>query len=128
MEYTFCELKCKDVINIIDGRRLGRMVDMVFDASRGKICGIVVPGEKSFWFFKPNEDIFIPWCNILRIGEDVILVEIMLGPQGGGGRTRKRGGKSYVNETVLSHRTCDPNPHSGGFGGLLGGGQGPSQE
>ena len=122
MEYTFCELKCKDVINIIDGRRLGRMIDLVLNASRGTVCGIVVPGERSFHFFRPAEDIFIPWCNILRIGEDVILVEIMLSPPGGGGRTRKRG-KSYVNEAAMSGRTCDPNPRSGGVAGLLGGGQ-----
>lgn len=123
MEYTFCELKCKDVINIIDGRRLGRMIDMVFDANRGVICGIVVPGERTFHFFRPSEDIYIPWRNILRIGEDVILVEIMLNPQGCGGR-RKRG-KSYVNESVIG-RTCDPNPRGGGISGLLGGGQGPA--
>ena len=124
MEYTFCELKCKDVINIIDGRRLGRIIDMVFNANRGTICGIVVPGERTFHFFRPSEDIFIPWCNILRIGEDVILVEIMLSPPGGGGRTRRRG-KSYVNESVTSNRTCDPNPRGGGIYGLLGSGQGP---
>ena len=30
----------------------------------------------SISFFKSNDDIYIPWQNIKRIGDDVILVEI----------------------------------------------------
>lgn len=75
---SFCELKFKDVINICDGRMLGRVIDIIIDVSCGRITGIIVPGERSFNFFRRQEDVFIPWRNILRIGEDVILVEIII--------------------------------------------------
>ena len=73
---TFCDLKFKDVINICDGKRLGRIVDMVLDIKTGKVKGIIIPGPRTFNIFRQIEDIYIPWKNILRIGEDVILVEM----------------------------------------------------
>lgn len=77
MEITFCDLRAKEVINICDGKRLGNMIDIVFDSCCAKITGIVVPGEKTFFsFFKNNPDIFIPFCKIRKIGKDVILVEL----------------------------------------------------
>lgn len=74
---SFCELRFKDVINICDGRRMGRVIDIVIDVTCGKVRGIVVPGVRSINIFRRCEDIFIPWRNILRIGEDVLLVEII---------------------------------------------------
>lgn len=77
METSFCELKAKEVINIVDGKRLGHIIDMVFDTNCGRILGFVVPGEKNGWnFFKSVEDIFIPYSNICKIGYDCILVEL----------------------------------------------------
>ncbi len=73
---TFNELKVKDVINICDCKKLGRVSDIVIDLRTGKVRGIVLPGSRGFNIFKQPEDIFIPWKNILRIGNDVILVEI----------------------------------------------------
>lgn len=77
METTFCELKGKEVINVIDGKRLGRIIDIVFDSCCGRILGLVVPAyTKSFNIFKTCDDIFIPYANVCKIGEDVILVRI----------------------------------------------------
>jgi YlmC/YmxH family sporulation protein len=73
---TFTELRQKDVINICDCRKLGRICDIVIDLRTGKVRGIVLPG-KGFNIFRQPQDIFIPWKNILRIGGDVILVEIV---------------------------------------------------
>ena len=39
----FSELKCKDVINIKDCRKLGRVCDLEFDPCSGCICKIMVP-------------------------------------------------------------------------------------
>ncbi len=75
MEITFCDLRAKEVINIIDGRKLGKIVDIVFDSRCAKVCGIVVPGDKKLFNFK-NEDLFIPWKNVNKIGDDTILVEL----------------------------------------------------
>ncbi|MBQ0017302.1 MAG: YlmC/YmxH family sporulation protein [Clostridiales bacterium] len=77
METSFCDLKSKEVINIVDGKRLGHIIDMVFETSCGKILGLVVPGSKcGFNIFKSVEDIFIPYQNICKIGYDCILVEL----------------------------------------------------
>lgn len=76
MDLTFCELREKECVNIIDGRRLGHVLDIAFSCA-GEISGIVVPGEKKF--FKNivgNDSIFIPWGSINKIGDDIILVEL----------------------------------------------------
>lgn len=79
METTFCELKGKEVINVLDGKRLGRIIDIVFDTCCGRILGIVVPCYNRSWnIFKTADDIFIPFNNICKIGEDVILVEVFI--------------------------------------------------
>ena len=73
----FCKLRQKEVVNIVDGSRLGYICDLVIDICDGKICAIVVPGHSRFSFlFKGDRDQIIPWKNIRKIGEDVILVEI----------------------------------------------------
>lgn len=77
MEISFCELRAKEVVNICDGKKLGNIVDIVFNSCTCKITGIVVPGERNFFsFFKNNPDVFIPFCKIRKIGKDVILVEL----------------------------------------------------
>ena len=79
METTFCELRSKEVINVVDGKKLGNIVDLVFCSETGKIKGLVVPAyNKGFNLFKCGEDIFIPYQNVCRIGDDVILVQLCL--------------------------------------------------
>ncbi len=71
------ELRCKEVVNVLDGRRLGHIVDMVLDLPSGQMLGFVVPGEKTFWnVFKGGSQLFIPFGCIVKIGEDTILVQL----------------------------------------------------
>ncbi|HEY8424317.1 MAG TPA: YlmC/YmxH family sporulation protein [Clostridia bacterium] len=74
IQLTYCELRKKDVVNLVDGRKLGKIIDVVFDI-RGRIEGFVVPGFRKWALFKAD-NIFIKWCNIKKVGEDVILVEL----------------------------------------------------
>ena len=74
MEISFTELKEKEIINIHDGRKLGRITDVLFDHLNGEVKGVVVPGERKL--FHRSEDLFIPLSKIKRIGDDVILVSI----------------------------------------------------
>ena len=77
IDFTYCELREKEVINIADGRKLGRIIDLALHCS-GRIIGIIVPGEKRFFkCISTSDNIFIPWTNIKRIGDDVILVELL---------------------------------------------------
>ncbi len=74
---SFSELRQKDVINVCDGRRLGRPIDLVLN-ERACVEAIVVPDNCGFWsFIRPDrEGLVIPWNRIRRIGDDVILVEL----------------------------------------------------
>lgn len=77
MESSFLELRCKEVVNVVDGKRLGHIVDIVFELSTGNITGIVVPGDKNIWnVFKSGGEIFVPYNQICKIGDDTILVEL----------------------------------------------------
>ena len=76
-ECSFLELRCKEVINVVDGKRLGHIIDVIFDMQTAKITGLIVPGNKSFWnVFKGGTEIFIPFTQICKIGDDTILVEL----------------------------------------------------
>ena len=53
----FSELKCKDVINIRDCKKLGHVCDLEFDECSGCICKIMVPGGNQWLGFlrcEPN--------------------------------------------------------------------------
>ncbi|MBE5736433.1 MAG: YlmC/YmxH family sporulation protein [Clostridiales bacterium] len=79
MDLSFCSLRNKDVVNICDGKNLGNISDMIIDTSCGRVIGIVVPASKGFFnFFKSNNDIFIPYNRICKIGKDIILVDIII--------------------------------------------------
>lgn len=70
------DLKMKEVINVIDGKRLGTITDIEIDIETGRLTAIVVPGNTRFLgFFGRNEDVVIEWDKISKIGFDVILVE-----------------------------------------------------
>ena len=73
MELNFSDLRTKEVINTQDGRKLGKVCDIALCYPENKWLGIVVPGGK--FSFKKNE-LFIDLKNIVKIGEDVILVNV----------------------------------------------------
>lgn len=74
----FSELKQKEVVNVLDGRRLGTTIDLEFNPADGVITAIVVPGPFNFVnFIKGNCDGYvIPMKSICKIGDDVVLVEL----------------------------------------------------
>ena len=76
MELSYCILRSKNVVNTVDGKNLGRIRDIFFDEC-GQIKGFSTPGETSGIFgVVKSEGLFIPWKNICKIGEDVILVKL----------------------------------------------------
>lgn len=74
---TFSELKQKDVINICDGKRLGRPFDLVLN-EHACVEAIVVPdsGGLLSMFKGEKGGAAVAWDRIRRIGDDVILVEL----------------------------------------------------
>ena len=73
------ELRCREVINICDGCRLGFVTDLELDCTGGNVVALIVPGKARLFGLLGREDEFvIPWNCIRRIGEDIILVEVEL--------------------------------------------------
>lgn len=72
------DFRHKEVINILDGRRLGFVQDVNASLETGVITSIVVPGNNKFFNMFSSNDIVIPWQNIKCIGDDVILVELKM--------------------------------------------------
>ena len=74
MEFLFSQLKKMDVVSVSDGKNLGRVCDMSFHFPEGKIKGFYVTGSKGFKLTK--SDVFIPFHDVVKIGEDVVLVKL----------------------------------------------------
>ena len=77
MPVTFTELRQKDVVNVRDGRRLGRPIDLVLN-EMAIVEALVVPVNSGFLNLlkQEKEGCLVPWNQIIRIGDDVILVDL----------------------------------------------------
>lgn len=75
---TLAELRTKEVIDIHSGKRLGKVMDLEFCTEDSRITAIVVPADTSFLQSLRGErcGLVIPWEDIQRIGDDVILVNL----------------------------------------------------
>lgn len=71
------DLQNKTVINLIDGKNIGNIIDLNID-DNGKTTGIIVEKHKFIIsYFTSKKEIIIKWDQIEKIGEDVILVNIV---------------------------------------------------
>ena len=77
MPVTFTELKQKDVVNVRDGRRLGKPIDLVLN-EMAIVEALVVPVSGGFLNLlkQEKEGCLVPWQQIIRIGDDVILIDL----------------------------------------------------
>lgn len=71
------DLRIMRVINMANGKILGKIVDLVMDVDRGYIKAIIMPGDTK-WpaFWSSEKEVEVPWDNIKKIGHDVIIVEL----------------------------------------------------
>lgn len=71
------DFKQKEVINVNDGKILGFTIDVQADFEKGEIHSIVVAKTgKVFANAASKSNLTIDWKDIIKIGEDVILVDI----------------------------------------------------
>jgi YlmC/YmxH family sporulation protein len=68
-------MKMMEVVDINAGAKIGFIKDIKIDCDEHKVLSIILPGETKGWFSK-TEDIEVPWNKIVKIGIDVILVDI----------------------------------------------------
>ena len=72
------DLQNKDIVNMMDGRKIGNIIDINFNLE-GKMESLIV--EKSKFLvsmFSTKDEIEVKWDKIEKIGEDVILVKLNL--------------------------------------------------
>lgn len=70
------DLQTKDIISTKDGRRIGRIIDAEIN-NEGKIISLILEERKTFKkMMLSNNDSKIPFTSIIKIGEDVILVDM----------------------------------------------------
>jgi YlmC/YmxH family sporulation protein len=71
------DLRAREVVNVLDGKKLGNITDIDLDMERGKVLAFILPGRLRGWsIFSRREEVIVPWDKIVRIGRDVILVEV----------------------------------------------------
>ena len=77
MEQRISDMRCKEVISITDGKRLGYVFDVLFSVENGRMTSVILPGKsKLFGLLGREDDYRIPWECIRHISEDIVLVEV----------------------------------------------------
>ena len=106
MELTYNELRKRDVINVADGRCLGRIIDLRLSFPEGVLVGIVVPGRKVKGILRcfDKSELYIDESRILKIGGDVILVDINCGDMCSSG--------VRINKPLRPDKDCEKCPPS----------------
>jgi len=70
------ELQNKDIINIIDGKKMGRIIDIDIKED-GSLNSLISEKSRFFFsFFSNKSETEIKWYQIEKIGTDVILVNL----------------------------------------------------
>lgn len=73
--YSINNLRVMEVIDVNTGSKLGYIKDFLIDCMEYKILSIFIPRERNSWFSK-NADIEIEWDKVIKVGTDVILVNL----------------------------------------------------
>ena len=75
---TLSDIEEKDVINVVTGERIGFVSSLRIDTNSGQIIAITVQPSMRFvsFFSKDESAVVVPWNQILKIGEDVIIVNV----------------------------------------------------
>ena len=73
----FSDLRYKEIIDVHTGLRFVFICDAEFDDREGQITALITPGKARFFgLFGREDDYVIPWKCIIKIGSDIILIEV----------------------------------------------------
>ena len=67
------DLQNKDIINTIDGKKIGNIIDVVIN-DEGVMTSLVVEKSRFLSRFSNRDEVEIDWSQVKKVGEDVILV------------------------------------------------------
>ena len=77
MQCRIRDLRCKEVINICDGCRIGYVEDVDVRIPEGQVGAVVVYGPcRFFGLWGRRDDYVIPWRCIRKMGPDIVLVDV----------------------------------------------------
>ena len=68
------DLQDKDVVDIKSGIKVGNIIDIRIN-QEGYVTSLILERKKFSKLFSNNDEIDIPFKNINKIGEDVILIK-----------------------------------------------------
>lgn len=77
MLFKISDLGLRDIVNLVDGAKLGPVSDVYIDLDTGKVVSLVLSGgKKYFGLLTAGRDVVVPWEKIKKIGVDTVLVEV----------------------------------------------------
>lgn len=69
------DLQTKEIINMDDGKRMGVIIDVNVDPTTGRIKSFLLQENKNVRkMFSSREEYEVKWEQIVKVGEDIILV------------------------------------------------------
>ena len=72
------DLQNKDIVNINDGKKIGNIIDVIID-KEGNMESLIVQKSKFITnIFSNKDEMEVKWKQIEKIGEDVILVSMVI--------------------------------------------------
>ena len=77
MQMRLSDLQSKNIVNMVDGRNVGSIIDANVDKA-GNIESLVIETNKKFLSFSKDDDLLVLWKDIAKIGEDVILINLKM--------------------------------------------------
>ncbi len=92
MSAKISDLQERQIVNIADGKCLGNIKDIELNILDGTIQALVLPNTGGFWSMLQNQsELLIPWQKVVRLGVDVVLIDMPELVDGvGGGKRRGR--------------------------------------
>ena len=66
------ELQQKEIVNISNGKRIGMIVDVIVD-EQGYIKNLILEEKRGRKFSR--EEYTVSWNQIIKIGDDIILID-----------------------------------------------------
>ncbi|MDI3299220.1 MAG: YlmC/YmxH family sporulation protein [Bacillota bacterium] len=89
MRLRTSDMRERDVIDVLTGRRLGNVEDLDIDVEAGRVRALIIPGERRLLgLLGGGKELRIPWSAVQVVGEDAILVR---GEQVAAGEEGKEG-------------------------------------
>lgn len=72
------EISRKEIVDLNEGNFWGPVgkADVLIDPHTGEIISLLLTGSKGFMGLGQSEEITIPWSNVVKVGQDALIVDI----------------------------------------------------